>query len=239
VGREAASYMTARGRGTMLFTGATASVKGRTGFAAFSSAKFELRAVAQSMARELGPKNIHIVHLLIDAGADSEAIHQRMKAANGTDALEIPQDSLTKTISIAEAYWFLHGLIPEKKVLQAKWLEWCFFIIAELDSTSLYVMHRHSMNNGLAHIYGEAPAVVSQAGEYFRHQLRYVDLALSDGRTYLLGDRFTTADIIPKTCLTRAIDYSVEICNSAVPYLERTKSRPAYQFAAVANTPRK
>ena len=109
VGREAASYMTARGRGTMLFTGATASVKGRTGFAAFSSAKFELRAVAQSMAREFGPKNIHIVHLLIDAGADSEAIHQRMKAANGTDALEIPQDSLTKTISIAEAYWFLHG----------------------------------------------------------------------------------------------------------------------------------
>jgi NAD(P)-dependent dehydrogenase (short-subunit alcohol dehydrogenase family) len=109
VGREAASYMTVRGRGTMLFTGATASVKGRTGFAAFSSAKFGLRAVAQSMARELGPKNIHVVHLLIDAGVDSEAIHLRMKAATGIDASEIPPDSLTKTVSIAEAYWFLHG----------------------------------------------------------------------------------------------------------------------------------
>src|SRR5712672_2893656 len=109
VGREAASYMVPRGRGTMLFTGATASVKGRTGFVAFSSAKFGLRAVAQSMARELGPKNIHVVHLLIDAGVDSEAIHQRMKAAKGIDVSEIPQDSLTKRVSIAEAYWFLHG----------------------------------------------------------------------------------------------------------------------------------
>jgi NAD(P)-dependent dehydrogenase (short-subunit alcohol dehydrogenase family) len=108
VGREAASYMTARGRGTMLFTGATASVKGRTGFTAFSSAKFALRAVAQSMARELGPKNIHVVHLLIDAGVDSEAIHQRMKAAKGISAADIPPDSLTKTSSIAEAYWFAH-----------------------------------------------------------------------------------------------------------------------------------
>ena len=101
--------MSARGRGTMLFTGATASVKGRTGFAAFSSAKFGLRAVAQAMARELGPRNIHVVYLLIDAGVDSDAIHQRMKAAKGIDAVEIPQDSLTKTISIAEAYWFLHS----------------------------------------------------------------------------------------------------------------------------------
>src|SRR6202795_489309 len=108
VGREAASYMVPRGRGTMLFTGATASVKGRTGFTAFSSAKFGLRAVAQSMARELGPKNIHVAHLLIDAGVDSEAIHQRMKAATGIDAKEIPPDSLTKTSSIANGYWFAH-----------------------------------------------------------------------------------------------------------------------------------
>jgi NAD(P)-dependent dehydrogenase (short-subunit alcohol dehydrogenase family) len=106
VGREAAHHMLKRGRGTMLFTGATASVRGSAGFAAFASAKFALRAVAQAMARELGPKNIHVVHLLIDAGVDSEAIHARMKAATGIDAKEIPPDSLTKTDSIAEAYWF-------------------------------------------------------------------------------------------------------------------------------------
>jgi NAD(P)-dependent dehydrogenase (short-subunit alcohol dehydrogenase family) len=108
VGREAARYMVSRGRGTILFTGATASVRGGKGFAAFSSAKFGLRAVAQAMARELGPKNIHVVHLVIDAGVDSEAIHQRMKAAKGIEASDIPPDSLAKTASIANAYWFAH-----------------------------------------------------------------------------------------------------------------------------------
>src|SRR5882762_11362856 len=108
VGREAARVMLPRRRGTIFFTGATASVRGGQGFAAFSAAKFGLRAVAQAMARELGPKNIHVVHLLIDAGVDSEAIHQRMKAAKGIEASDIPPDSLTKTSSIAEAYWFAH-----------------------------------------------------------------------------------------------------------------------------------
>ncbi|EKS31852.1 SDR family NAD(P)-dependent oxidoreductase [Afipia clevelandensis] len=107
VGREAAKYMVPRGRGTILFTGATASVRGGKGFAAFSSAKFGLRAVAQAMARELGPRNVHVVHLLIDAGVDSKAIHERMKAA-GVNVAEIPEDSLTKTSSIADAYWFAH-----------------------------------------------------------------------------------------------------------------------------------
>jgi len=108
VGREAARVMVPRGQGTIFFTGATASIRGGKGFAAFSSAKFGLRAVAQAMARELGPNNIHVVHLLIDAGVDSEAIHQRMRAATGIAAKEIPPDSLTKTSSIAEAYWFAH-----------------------------------------------------------------------------------------------------------------------------------
>jgi NAD(P)-dependent dehydrogenase (short-subunit alcohol dehydrogenase family) len=107
VGREAARHMVPRGRGGILFTGATASIRGGNGFAAFAAAKFGLRAVAQSMARELGPKNIHVVHLLIDAGVDSEAIHQRMRA-RGIDAKDIAADSLTKTESIAEAYWFTH-----------------------------------------------------------------------------------------------------------------------------------
>ena len=108
VGREAARCMLPRERGTILFTGATASVRGGKGFAAFSSAKFGLRAVAQAMARELGPKNIHVVHLLIDAGVDSEEIRRRYKANRGLDAADIPEDSLTKTSSIAEAYWFAH-----------------------------------------------------------------------------------------------------------------------------------
>jgi NAD(P)-dependent dehydrogenase (short-subunit alcohol dehydrogenase family) len=108
VGREAARHMLKRGRGTILFTGATASMRGGRGFAAFAAAKFGLRAVAQSMARELGPKNIHVVHLLIDAGVDSAAIHARMTAATGILPKDISPDSLTKTSSVAEAYWFAH-----------------------------------------------------------------------------------------------------------------------------------
>jgi NAD(P)-dependent dehydrogenase (short-subunit alcohol dehydrogenase family) len=108
VGREAAGSMVKHGRGTILFTGATASIRGGSGFAAFASAKFGLRALAQAMARELAPSNIHVVHLLIDGGVDSEAIHQRLKE-RGVDASSIPPDSLTKTSSIAEAYWFAHS----------------------------------------------------------------------------------------------------------------------------------
>jgi len=108
VGREAARVMVPRGHGAILFTGATASIRGGKGFVAFSSAKFGLRAVAQAMARELGPKNIHVIHLIIDAGVDSEAIHARLKAASGIEAKDIAPDSLTKTDSIAEAYWFAH-----------------------------------------------------------------------------------------------------------------------------------
>ena len=70
-GRESARLMLPHGQGNIFFTGATASLRGGSGFAAFASAKFGLRAVAQSMARELGPQNIHVAHLIIDAGADT------------------------------------------------------------------------------------------------------------------------------------------------------------------------
>ena len=107
-GREAARYMVPRGRGTILFAGATASVRGGSGFAAFAAAKFGLRALAQSMARELAPKNIHVAHLIIDGAIDSEAIHRRLSAATGTMP-DLPPDGLIRTSSVAEAYWALHN----------------------------------------------------------------------------------------------------------------------------------
>jgi NAD(P)-dependent dehydrogenase (short-subunit alcohol dehydrogenase family) len=107
-GREAARYMVPRRRGTILFTGATASVRGGSGFAAFAAAKFGLRAVAQAMARELAPKNIHVAHLVIDGAIDSEAIHQRLSAATGAMP-DLAPDALIQTSSVAEAYWALHN----------------------------------------------------------------------------------------------------------------------------------
>ncbi len=109
VGREAARLMLARGRGTILFTGATASLRGGIGYAAFASAKFGLRAVAQSMARELGPKNIHVAHLIIDAGVDTAFVRERIRARGGEEALaHVEPDQLMQPESIANAYWQLH-----------------------------------------------------------------------------------------------------------------------------------
>src|ERR1700761_1279982 len=77
-GREAARLMLAHGRGAIFFTGATASLRGGAGYAAFAAAKFGLRAVAQSAARELGPANIHVAHLVIDSGVDTTWVRERM-----------------------------------------------------------------------------------------------------------------------------------------------------------------
>ncbi len=108
-GREAARLMLPRGQGTILFTGATASLRGGIGYAAFASAKFGLRAVAQSMARELGPKNIHVAHLIIDAGVDTEFVRERIRARGGDAAVaSIAAGQLMNPQSIAEAYWYLH-----------------------------------------------------------------------------------------------------------------------------------
>jgi glutathione S-transferase len=128
------------------------------------------------------------------------------------------------------------ALIPESQRDYAAWLEWCFFIVAELDATSLYVMRRHGAH-ALGHIYGVAPEVVAQAGEYFRQQLRHVETALADGRTYLMGERFYSADILLTTCLEWAIGYGVPICDNAHPYLERVKKRAGYQRGQAANVP--
>jgi len=109
-GREAARLMLPRGRGTILFTGATASLRGGKGYSAFASAKFGLRAVAQSMARELGPQNIHVAHLIIDAGVDTAFVRERIRARGGEAAVAgIKPDQLMNPESIADAYWYLHS----------------------------------------------------------------------------------------------------------------------------------
>lgn len=103
-GREAARAMAPRGRGTILFTGATASVRGRDGFAAFAAAKHGLRAVAQSMARELGPQGIHVAHLVIDGAIDGAFIRSNR---DDVDAL-LARDEILKPEDIAQAYVAVH-----------------------------------------------------------------------------------------------------------------------------------
>ena len=104
MGREVARRMLPRGRGTIIFTGATASLRGRAGFAAFAGAKHALRALAQSMARELGPKGIHVAHPIIDGAIDTDFIRTTfpdLYARREEGGILDPEH-------IAEAYWQLH-----------------------------------------------------------------------------------------------------------------------------------
>ncbi|MEY3632268.1 MAG: hypothetical protein RI937_466 [Pseudomonadota bacterium] len=104
VGREAARVMLTRERGTLLFTGATASLRGSAGFSAFAGGKAALRALAQSMARELGPKGLHIAHVVIDGLIDTDAIRANFPQR----VAEAGVDGLLQPDHIAEAYWWLH-----------------------------------------------------------------------------------------------------------------------------------
>lgn len=104
MGREAAKVMLPRERGSIFFTGASASLRGRDGFAAFAGAKHALRALAQSMARELGPQGIHVGQIIVDGAIDTEFIRenfpQRYKLKE--------RDGILNPEHIADAYWTLH-----------------------------------------------------------------------------------------------------------------------------------
>jgi NAD(P)-dependent dehydrogenase (short-subunit alcohol dehydrogenase family) len=104
VGREVAKVMLPRSRGTLLFTGATASLRGGSGFAAFAGAKHALRALAQSMARELGPQGIHVAHVVIDGAIDTAFIAENFPDRHALKA----SDGILDPEAIAEAYWQLH-----------------------------------------------------------------------------------------------------------------------------------
>jgi NAD(P)-dependent dehydrogenase (short-subunit alcohol dehydrogenase family) len=101
VGQTAARLMVEAGHGTLIFTGATASLRGGAGFANLAVPKFGLRALAQSMARELGPKGVHVAHVIIDGQIASDVRPGRSEAERGADAVLKPD-------AIADSYYRLH-----------------------------------------------------------------------------------------------------------------------------------
>ena len=124
------------------------------------------------------------------------------------------------------------ALVPHAAAERAVCLEWLFFVISELDATSLYVMRRHL---DLKHIYGEAPAANQAAAAYFTAQMRSVDRALSDGGEFIAGARFSAADIVLSTCLSWAERYGVPISDRAAAYHARLTARPAFALATERN----
>ena len=104
VGKAVAARMLARNRGTLLFTGATASLRGAAGFAAFASGKHALKALAESMARELGPQGVHVAHVVIDGPIDNDNTR-----ALFPDFFETrPADGVMQPDDLAEVYWAIH-----------------------------------------------------------------------------------------------------------------------------------
>jgi glutathione S-transferase len=136
---------------------------------------------------------------------------------------------------LSDAYGQPHNrLLPDDVRQRARCLEWCFFVISELDATSLYVMRRHG---DLRHIYGDAPIANEAAAAYFQKQMRSVERALEDGRPYLLGHHFSAADMLLATCVTWAVRYGVPVADAVVAYSDGVTARETYARAMISNQP--
>jgi glutathione S-transferase len=165
--------------------------------------------------------------------------YTRLNARQKVPLLQDGDLTLTESAAIIAYLSDTYGtaenrLVPTDPRGRATCLEWSFFIISELDATSLYVMRRH---RDLAHIYGEAPVANDAASTYFGRQMRSVERALSDGRPYLMGDRFGAADILLSTCVSWAVNYKVPVAGSALAFNARATARPAFKTATERNKP--
>lgn len=134
---------------------------------------------------------------------------------------------------LSETYGQEHNrLIPADPRERARCLEWCFFTLGELDESSLYVMRRHG---DLRQRYGEAPVAIEASAAYFQKQMSSVERELEADTPYILGERFTAADILLSTCISWAADYGVPMAEPVLAYNARMTGRPAYARAEQTN----
>lgn len=134
---------------------------------------------------------------------------------------------------LATAYGTSKNLCPPSDTKRrARYDQWCFFAMMELDANTLYVIRKHE---DLHAIYGEAPNALKAAREGFARQAHAAEQRLSDGRPYVLGEDFSGADILLSTCLLGAVRRGIDLPNALIDYLERTTTRAAYQRALQVN----
>ena len=123
--------------------------------------------------------------------------------------------------------------VPRDAETRAALNEWCFFIMTELDASSLYIVRRHQ---GLAQIYGEAPTAVDSAKTYFSHNLEAMTPGIAR-RPYLMGEQLSSADILLTTCLDWAAISNISLPPALIAYRRRVAQRPAYRAAMKKNFP--
>ena len=186
---------------------------------------------AHWMAHELGleyePKLI--------GSRTGETHTDAFQALNPKGKIPVLEDDdlvLTESVAIVtylgDTYGKDSGLIPAANTIgRARYNEWCAFIQMELDAHTLYILRKH---RDLAEQYGEAPAAVATAIEGFQMQAQVADAALQ-GTDYLVGNRFTAADIILTTTLKWAIAYEVALTPRLIEYTNFHAKRPAYRTA--------
>ncbi len=169
-----------------------------------------------------------------------ETLTSEFTALNARQKIPVLQDGeLTLTESAAIVTYLsdryaaeAQALVPRETVARAQCLEACFFVLSELDATTLYVIRRHE---GLPHIYGEAPAANVAARSYFLQQMRTIERLLADERPFLLGMEFTAADLLLCTCLSWARACGIALSERVRTYQRGLTARQAYVDASARN----
>ena len=191
------------------------------------------------------PRTLRVHWALHELGLDyrTEPIVTRTTAMEREEFLQVSPGSkipalqhgrLSLTESGAITRYVMDTFAPQQwsAAEQASINRWIFFTLTELDATALYVIRRHA---GLPQIYGEAPIAVSSAYAYAARALAVLENVLSDGRSYLVGEAFSEADIHLGTCLDWSASIEIELPAALSVYHERLCMRPAYRAASMAN----
>ena len=136
---------------------------------------------------------------------------------------------LTETFEVPDDFY-----VPGDAASRARLHEWCFFIMSELDANSLYTMRRHG---DLGELYGDSPVAVSAARNYFLHQLETMEERIRGAGAYLMGERFSVADILFMSCLDWAHWYEIPLPDYLMAWRQTIAARPAYLAARADNYP--
>ena len=161
------------------------------------------------------------------------AVNPRRKIPTLQDGELTLSESAAIVAYLAEQYSTPEiSLAPRDIGERARYFEWQSFICMELDATSLYVLRRHEL---LPEIYGESPATVASAREYFTRMINAAANAFDDGQAFLLGDNFSGVDILMMTVLDWAVRYGLSLPAPFVAYQSRIAARPGYAAALRAN----
>lgn len=191
------------------------------------------------MAEELG---LPYTHRPIQARtgetreADYLAINPRHKVPTMVHGEVVLTESAAILGYLAETFPVPQVMVPETALERARMAEWQYFIMSELDANGLYSMRRHG---ALRAIYGDSPVAVDSGRAYFIHQLERMEEILRVARPFLMGERFSSADILFTSCLDWAVAYDIGLPEYLEDYRAAMGGRSAYQRAHAANYPNK